>query len=161
MARAGYKFTPEQLERLSKSHMGQPAWNKGTGGCKKGHDPELYVQLPSGAWYCKGCRHENSAKYRQKNRELINLKNRVGRYGISIENYQRLVDIQSGKCAICKMPLNKNNIRIDHDHSTGEIRGILCISCNTGIGLLKDAPEILISAAKYIRSYKRKNNENG
>ena len=150
MARAGYKFTPEQIERLSKAHLGQPAWNKGTGGCKKGHDPSLYVRLPSGVWYCKGCRYENTAKYREKNRKRINLKNRVARYKIDIDTFYNLYNDQGGKCAICKSDIDLEDCRIDHDHSTGGVRGILCAACNTGIGLLKDSPDVLISAAEYL-----------
>lgn len=153
MSNKGHKLTNAQRERLSESHKGQVAWNKGTGGCKKGHDPELYVRLPSGVYVCLGCKRENGAKYRQANRKTINLHNRTGRYQITIEEYRRLFDEQGGKCIICQCVITEQTCRIDHDHTTGNVRGLLCISCNTGIGLLKDSPDVLISAAEYLRKH--------
>lgn len=153
MPRKGYKFTPEQRENLSKGHLGQKAWNTGTGGCKKGHDPSLYVQMPSGTYVCLGCKRENGAKYRAQNREIIRLKNRVGRYRISQEAYCLLLESQDGECAICRTKIDLDSCRIDHCHETGEVRGLLCVSCNTGIGLLKDSPEVLMSAARYLQKH--------
>jgi DNA-directed RNA polymerase subunit RPC12/RpoP len=132
---------------------GQEAWNKGTGGCKRGHDPSLYVPMPgSGIYVCLGCKRENGKKYREKNRKEINLKNRVGRYGISISDYNKMIQVQDNKCAICGDELNNSNIRIDHDHKTGDVRGLLCTSCNTGLGLMKDSPEVLGNAKKYLEN---------
>lgn len=153
MSNKGGKLTPEQRERLSLSHMGQPAWNKGTGGCKKGHDPELYVCLPSGVYVCLGCKRENGAKYRQANRKTVNLHNRTGRYRITVEEYKRLFDEQGGKCAICQSEITEQTCRIDHSHNTGIVRGLLCAACNTGIGLLKDSPDVLMSAVEYLRKH--------
>jgi hypothetical protein len=126
-------------------------WNKGTGGCKRGHDPSRYVAMPgSGIYVCLDCKRENGKRYRDKNRKKLNLKNRVGRYGISIADYKKMMKQQGGKCAICGDSLDKVTIRIDHNHETGEVRGLLCASCNTGLGLLKDSPLVLENAKKYL-----------
>lgn len=150
MPKLGHKFTSEQKERMRIGHLGQKPWNVGTGGCKKGHNPSLYVPLPSGVYYCMGCKHENAAKYRAKNRANINLKNRVRRYKITVEEYDRISESQNGCCAICGTELNGRNVRIDHNHKTGEIRGLLCTSCNSGIGLLKDSSDVMMRAARYL-----------
>lgn len=151
MTRAGTKLTLEQRECLSKSHLGQVAWNRGAGGCKRGHDPALYVPMPSsGVFVCLGCKRENGAKYRQENQPAINLKNRVGRYSISIEQYEGLMATQANKCAICLDAIDLKTARIDHDHATGTVRGLLCVACNTALGLLKDSPDVLIMAAAYL-----------
>lgn len=127
-------------------------WNKGSGGCKKGHDPSRYVPMPgSGVYVCLDCKRENGKKYRDANRKEINMKNRVGRYGISVADYKAMERKQGGKCAICGDPLDKVTTRIDHDHETGEVRGLLCASCNTGIGLLKDSIDVLESAKRYLK----------
>lgn len=149
----GYKFTPGQIDNLRKGHIGQRAWNVGTGGCKKGHDPSLYVPMPSGVYVCLGCKRENGAKYRAQNRKTIRLKNRVGRYRISIDAYHALLEAQNGCCAICTAEIDAESCRIDHHHGTGKVRGLLCVSCNTGIGLLKDSPDVLMSAAAYLRKH--------
>ena len=147
----GSKMTDEQREALSLAHMGQTAWNLGKGGCKRGHDSALYVCPPSGVYVCLGCKRENGFKYREKNRKEINLKNRVARYSIDINRFHGIYDAQEGNCAICKTEIDLENCRIDHSHITGEVRGILCVSCNTGIGLLKDSADVLMSAAEYLR----------
>ena len=150
MPKKGYKFTPEQVANLSRGHIGQRAWNTGTGGCKRGHDPSLYVCLPSGVYVCLGCKRANSAKYRAANRKAVNLSNRVRRYSVSIEYFHELYDSQYGRCAICGDEIDLEDCRIDHDHESGEVRGLLCTSCNTGIGLLKESPDILQSAIEYL-----------
>ncbi len=78
-------------------------------------------------------------------------------YGINLADYDCMYHEQDGLCAICHLPQNsKRNTRfcVDHDHDTGEVRGLLCDSCNRGIGLLKDDPRLLENAAKYLRSFK-------
>lgn len=150
MAKKGYKFNQEQIERLKKSHIGQIPWNKGTGGCKNGHDPSLYKQMPSGVYVCLGCKKVNGKKYRDSNINEIRLKNRAARYKVDLEFILNLYKNQNGRCAICGKPIAFENSRIDHNHSTGKIRGILCTSCNSGIGLFMDSAEILIIAANYI-----------
>ena len=65
--------------------------------------------------------------------------------------YEAMFQGQGNVCAICKAIPNPKRVAVDHDHKTGIIRGILCHLCNTAIGLMKDNPEILIEAAKYLR----------
>ena len=146
----GYKRTPEQRERMSAGHQGIEPWNKGTGGCKKGHDPKFYVRLSSGVFCCLECKRQNGAKYRAKNMERCRMANRVGRYNITVNDLDELWIKQNGVCAICGMALDPEKYRIDHDHNSGKVRGILCHSCNTGIGLLQDSPETLHNAARYL-----------
>jgi len=139
---------------MAKEHLfkkGFKPWNIGTGGCKKGHSPDLYVCMPSGVFVCLACKRENGKKYREKNRKQIREKGRAARYNVELSYIMALYEDQNKCCAICKTPIEFETSRIDHDHNTGKVRGILCVSCNTGIGLLKDSPEVLVSAAEYIR----------
>ena len=73
-------------------------------------------------------------------------------YGITIEEYDLLLEQQDNKCAICgtNTPGGKGRFHVDHDHTSGAIRGLLCSSCNIGLGHFKDDPEILILAAEYL-----------
>ena len=72
-------------------------------------------------------------------------------YGISLEDYETLLEAQNGTCAICEAGCaNEEYLRVDHDHDTGEVRGLLCHSCNSGIGFLKDSPEVVLQALEYL-----------
>ncbi len=64
-------------------------------------------------------------------------------YGVTGEDFERMMQRQRGKCAACKdtlADLPPKHVHVDHDHTTGEVRGVLCQGCNTAIGLLKDSP---------------------
>lgn len=69
-------------------------------------------------------------------------------------------ETQGGRCAICERPenlgpgLNRVILYVDHEHETGYMRGLLCHNCNTGIGQLRDNPELLRKAADYIEQSK-------
>jgi hypothetical protein len=73
-------------------------------------------------------------------------------YGISLEEYDNMLESQLGCCAICAMTPEKNGRRldVDHCHETGRVRGLLCASCNLGIGKFKDNPSLLAEAIKYL-----------
>jgi hypothetical protein len=75
------------------------------------------------------------------------------RYGLSVEAFHSLHDKQEGKCAICQTPLEIASARVDHCHSSGTVRGLLCNSCNIGLGAFRDDPTRLIAAAEFISAY--------
>ena len=77
-------------------------------------------------------------------------RNRKSKYGISPQDYLKMLQSQNGACAICGDV--KTKYVIDHNHKTGKVRGILCHACNVGIGNLKDNSELLKKAAGYIKS---------
>jgi hypothetical protein len=74
-------------------------------------------------------------------------------YGITPEQYDEMLAQQQHRCAICltSTPPSRNGFfSIDHDHSTGKIRGLLCDFCNRGLGLFRDSPTALRLAADYL-----------
>lgn len=77
-------------------------------------------------------------------------------YGITREQYDAMFEAQGGVCALCFEPETntyKGRVRalsVDHDHRTGAVRALLCSTCNRGIGLLGDDPELLRRAADYL-----------
>lgn len=77
---------------------------------------------------------------------------RLRRLGISLEYYEQLMAAQEGKCAICLGAPNgnRNVLHIDHDHVDGQVRGLLCHSCNTSLGHFRDNPEVLRRAVSYL-----------
>ena len=74
-------------------------------------------------------------------------------YGISLEEYYKLIEYQGGGCAVCgrKQEPDGRRLSIDHDHTTGKVRGVLCYSYNKALGLFYDIPERLDKAAEYLR----------
>ncbi len=109
--------------------------------------------------YQKAYRKKNSD--RLKSYDKIRFEGRrkrahqVGRYSITPEEYEIKLIEQDYRCAICKTHQSelKTSLCVDHNHKTGENRGLLCDLCNRGIGMLQDNPEILDVAAAYIRRY--------
>ena len=86
-------------------------------------------------------------------KECVSSKSLKERYGITLEDYDRMLEDQGGCCKICGTdePGGGNGrFHVDHNHSTDEVRGILCNSCNTGLGRFKDSPEVLLKAATYL-----------
>jgi hypothetical protein len=76
-------------------------------------------------------------------------------FNMTVDDYMDMFEKQDGKCLICgidKNILNKN-FAIDHDHTTGKVRGLLCHNCNVSIGLMKDSPFLLHKAAEYLDSF--------
>jgi len=79
-------------------------------------------------------------------------------YGITQADYDGLLALQYGRCAICgtTKPGTRGTWRVDHDHQTGQVRGLLCDRCNLGIGYMQDDPDILIAAARYVMKGRQK-----
>lgn len=83
-----------------------------------------------------------------------------GAYGIGKEKYDKLYQEQSGKCAICGgegfAMIREDAVKmvVDHNHATGEVRGLLCHNCNRGLGLFQDDSGLLDNAKKYLDKYK-------
>ena len=71
-------------------------------------------------------------------------------YGMSIEEYDALLASQDGVCAICGSLPVKKRLAVDHDHTTNDVRGLLCTRCNTTLGRMKDDPALLRRAADYV-----------
>lgn len=73
-------------------------------------------------------------------------------YGISVAEYNAMITAQQGRCAICRVAPDgrRNPLCIDHDHVTGQIRGLLCSRCNRGLGFLRDDRQAMRALAAYL-----------
>lgn len=105
---------------------------------------------------CKLCYGIKSAKHFMKP-EISEARKRAYRkykrfnlYGITEEVYKDMVEEQDSRCLICKVV--NTNLYIDHCHTSGLVRGLLCSTCNSGLGMYKDDISLLESAIGYLRS---------
>lgn len=112
---------------------------------------------------CKACKNAQRAERHRKNPEIRRRTNRIyvssdawrnerlkREYGITLDDYERMLSEQGGACAICGALPGARRLAVDHCHKTGVVRGLLCTSCNVGIGNLADDPELLRSAIRYL-----------
>jgi len=100
---------------------------------------------------CRNCFNKRfNGRYKEQVREFCLKQD----YGITIEDYNSLLNLQDGVCAICKQESLDKNLAVDHDHTTGEIRGLLCQKCNQAIGLLKESPDLIMNAYEYLEKTK-------
>jgi hypothetical protein len=77
------------------------------------------------------------------------------RYGLSVEDYARMLERQGCACAICRTKdPGARSWHVDHDHATGVVRGLLCHRCNLMLGHAKDSPSVLEAGAGYLRGTK-------
>lgn len=77
------------------------------------------------------------------------------RFGLTVEEYDRMWEVQDGRCAVCPRELESGyKTHVDHDHETGTVRGLLCMQCNTSLGKLKEDEEIVRNLLSYIQKHK-------
>lgn len=108
---------------------------------------------------CKTCDAKKYKEWKNKNRtKYLRSSSNSGlkiRYGIGLEEYEKLLAQQNYSCKICgtKKPGRKDVKRfaVDHCHKTNKIRGLLCMACNTAIGLLNEDPKFFDAAQSYLR----------
>lgn len=102
------------------------------------------------AWRCKQCHTEYFKSRKDRTRDL----RRHNKYGVSPDAYSALLTFQDSGCGICGAVISghpsSDELLIDHDHNTNTVRGLLCASCNVGIGHFRDNPMLLLSAFGYL-----------
>jgi hypothetical protein len=82
--------------------------------------------------------HDRNRERRNKQMREIHLRNK---FGLTVDEYNRILEAQDGACALCDAPPTaKSSLHVDHDHGTGEIRGLLCMRCNNALGLFARIP---------------------
>lgn len=75
-------------------------------------------------------------------------------YHLTLKDYYTFLEQQNGVCAICgKECLTGERLSVDHNHTSGKVRGLLCRKCNSALGLFNDSPEILSKALDYLKSH--------
>lgn len=139
--------------------------------CKRGHElsgDNLYVS-PQGIRHCRACRADYSnqhpqnqsieyqraarARWRKKNPEYHKNHWLMRKYGLTREEYDRMLRNQNQQCAICERLMSEPHV--DHDHETEKIRDLLCHNCNITIGLLYEDVLIAKKVVTYLEKWKK------
>ncbi len=135
--------------------------------CKLGVDQVIFPKHPGFKdgldSICKKCKSEKERNRYIENRETILAKQRdrirngdgkkydlKRKFGITLEQYHDMVILQNGVCAICKKVDEDIKLSVDHCHTTGKIRGLLCRRCNMALGLFGDDTQRMKSAIEYL-----------
>jgi Recombination endonuclease VII len=146
-AKCGMSKLPEEFYRVSKTVSGLGA-------------------------YCRVCDRERTKAYHRRKAVThpgqayaVAVKARLVReYGITLDDYNRILASQGGGCAICEDVVGatrRPRLYVDHCHETNTVRGILCHRCNVALGLMADSPDLLRIAAKYIEDFKARSSMQG
>lgn len=107
-------------------------------------------------WRSKNREHLRSYmhQWHLKNREKRRKQDRLRRLGITAEQFERKLSEQGGVCGLCFLPFSDKLTeapRADHDHATGEFRGVLHRHCNLGLGIFNDDIGLFEKAIAYLR----------
>jgi hypothetical protein len=140
-------------------------------GMKDGHRSECKSchQAKQRRWYQANRAHAIAEvkRWQQENKEHLHAYRRDYRqrrrneerdaylrrtFGITQADYEDLLLRQGGGCAICGRTPGKISLHVDHDHETGEIRGLLCVGCNNALGQFRDDLELLVRAGEYVQA---------
>ena len=92
--------------------------------------------------------------YYNKDKEAYKWRNIKNLYGITKEDFFQLLEEQEHSCKLCSKPfesLMQKHLHIDHCHENGKVRGLLCMQCNVGLGMLGDNEAGLLKALAYVK----------
>lgn len=119
---------------------------------EKHHDKRVAYDQERGSGWERN--PENREKYMPTDRQAHD-KYLQRTYGITIEDFDEMLEQQDGTCAICDGAnadsARNRRLTVDHDHNTEKVRGLLCFTCNTSIGKLGDTYDALQKAADYLK----------
>ena len=111
---------------------------------------------------CISCEKEANSEYHKSgqrgNRKAYNRNFQLQKkFGLTLSDYNQMMLEQLFMCAICGAEETEEDrlLSVDHDHETGEVRALLCGKCNRGLGMFKDDPELLRTAANYLDYHRR------
>ena len=123
---------------------------------------QFYVQkLANGKTYtrgdCRFCKREKHKAWSKTSHGRVVKRNGIlaREFGLSANDYARMLAEQGGVCAICGAPPTEGRrLHIDHCHDSGKVRALLCSKCNTFLGLADDDPERMRAAANYVEMHR-------
>ena len=165
VANTGKVFSEEWRRNMSLAQKGRPSWRKGKKFVDEGLSREKTKKYRQ-KWHKDNAQRireqartryklnpkkmvNKSQEYYKKHRQEIHDRIRFNKYGITGDEFRKIIEQQGLKCPICTRSIEKN-LSVDHDHATGKIRGIICNNCNLSIGNAEDSPMRLRAMADYL-----------
>ncbi len=140
----------KEVSSFSKAKGNKDGISNSCKSCRSAHNKAMRIKDPEKF-------KKRSADYYKKNRNKVIARTRnyaiLNKYGITSEQYDQMLQDQGGVCAVCQKDQSyreRTNLYVDHYHQSGEIRGLLCQKCNTGIGMLGDDLDSLLKAVSYL-----------
>jgi hypothetical protein len=137
-------------------HVGVMSW------CKTCENKRVYIRKTASPE--KVIQYKEKANIRRKNSSInnperedikLNIYHLKKTYGLTVEEYNNMLLKQNNTCAICGKPPRKGRrLDVDHCHTTGKVRDLLCLYCNSGIEYFKESPDLLKKAIAYIKHHK-------
>lgn len=128
--------------------------------CKVEKPTQDFRKHSNGNNKCRDCINAYERQIRLNNYEhcknLSRIRHLKNEYGITLEEFNKMNEEQNGLCAICKKPENPSlcdSLSVDHNHTTGKIRALLCRKCNSLLGLANDNALHLRLAADYLERW--------
>jgi hypothetical protein len=132
--------------------------------CRTEKQPEAFSKKPGQSGFCRQCDSIRHKQAKLNNPALFSKRARAQtlrmKFGMTVPQYESRLAIQNGVCAICGAKQKRRhqcgspcNLPVDHDHSTGFVRGLLCDMCNKGLGMFRDNPLLIRRAAEYLERF--------
>lgn len=144
---AGQKFCSRRCKTSAAHYRKNPRDSRFCVECGKA--------IPEMRGNAKWCSQRCANSFRRRERPEIRMRHELKKkYGLTIEDYELMLNAQGGACAICGSDQVRGfgkRMAVDHCHDTGKVRGILCGNCNRGIGNFAHDPELLEAASRYLR----------
>lgn len=118
--------------------------------CNQPKDAEDYYSNNKST--CKECLKAKVREYKRNNPGYHRKSMLMKTYGLTLQDYDRMLKEQEYKCAVCgsEDSGDEHSFRVDHNHNTGVVRGLLCNPCNLTLGNAKESAERLRSCAEYL-----------
>lgn len=141
-----YRENPEKYrDRKKQEYARDPEKHRDRDRTRRAADPDKF--------------RERDKQRHRRNPDAKTSSDMKSKYGIDLEDYQRILKAQGGVCDICgssetaTLRGKVKRLAIDHCHETGEVRALLCSTCNTALGKMKDSPDLLRKAADYLEHH--------
>jgi hypothetical protein len=102
---------------------------------------------------CRTCDSREKKAHRAANQSLHREHKLKNRYGMTLEDYDNMLLAQGGACAMCPTIPQERKLFVDHNHDTGEVRALLCLPCNTMLGMAGDSVDRLQAGIDYLKEH--------
>ncbi len=150
------KYKERNRERAKRYRTKYPEKTRKAVNDYKARDPDKWKRYRAD-WEKShpGSASERGAQWRKRNFPQRRDYELRSEYGIDLNTYHQMFDEQSGCCAICgkHQDVLTKTLSVDHSHTTGQVRRLLCHKCNMAIGLLDDSPELAAKVSQYLTEY--------